>query len=248
MESSLLLYVLVGAAFAGFVQGLSGFAFGMVAMTFWAWSVAPQLAGPLVVACSFLGQLLSIGSARSGFAPRLVLPFIAGGVLGVPLGALLLPLIDQTVFKAAIGALLVLWCSLMLIARDLPRVRRGGALADGAVGVIGGIMGGLGGLSGPAPTLWCTLRGWERDAQRAVFQSFNLAMHTLTLATYGAAGILTGDALRLVAIAAPAMLLPVLLGARLYARLNGTGFQRLLLALLLLSGIGLLASALPRLL
>ena len=247
MESSPVLFVLVGAAVAGFVQGLSGFAFGMVAMTFWAWSVAPQVAGPLVVACSFLGQLLSIGSARSGFAPRLVLPFIAGGVLGVPLGARLLPMIDQTLFKAAIGTLLVVWCSLMLIARDLPRVKGGGPFADGAVGMIGGGMGGLGGLSGPAPTLWCTLRGWERDAQRAVFQSFNLTMHTLTIATYGMTGILTGETLRLVAIAAPAMLVPVWLGAKLYARLSGAGFRLLLLALLLLSGIGLLASALPRL-
>jgi len=239
--------VLIGAVVGGFVQGLSGFAFGMVAMAFWAWSVEPQVAGPLVVACSFLGQLLSIGTVRSAFAPRLVLPFIAGGVLGVPLGALLLPRIDQTLFKAVIGALLVVWCSLMLIARNLPLVRGGGKLADAAVGIIGGIMGGLGGLSGPAPTLWCTLRGWERDAQRAVFQSFNLTMQTVTLATYGATGILTGEALRLVAVAAPAMLIPVLLGAKVYGRLSGVGFRRLLLALLLLSGIGLLASALPQL-
>lgn len=30
-----LLLILVGAAAAGFVQGLSGFAFGMVSMSFW---------------------------------------------------------------------------------------------------------------------------------------------------------------------------------------------------------------------
>jgi hypothetical protein len=32
-------------------------------------------------------------------------------------------------------------------------------LADGGIGLIGGMMGGLGGLNGPAPTLWCSLRG-----------------------------------------------------------------------------------------
>lgn len=35
-------------------------------------------------------------------------------------------------------------------------------------------MGGLGGITGAAPALWCTLRGLERDAQRAVVQNFNL--------------------------------------------------------------------------
>ena len=39
-----ILVVALGAAVAGFVQGLSGFAFGMVAMSFWAWVLEPQLA------------------------------------------------------------------------------------------------------------------------------------------------------------------------------------------------------------
>jgi uncharacterized membrane protein YfcA len=242
-----LVAVISGAVVAGFVQGLSGFAFGMVAMSFWAWSVAPQLAGPLVVFCSLVGQLVAIGSIRHGFDWRLVLPFIAGGVLGVPLGAALLPQIDQTVFKAAIGGLLLAWCPIMLFAANLPRVEGGGRLADGVVGVVGGIMGGLGGLTGPAPTLWCMLRGWGKDTQRAVFQSFNLAMHTLTLAVYIVSGLVTIDTLRLFAVAAPAMLVPVLLGARLYVRLSQTTFRQLILILLLFAGIGLLVSSIPRL-
>jgi uncharacterized protein len=239
--------VIAGAVAAGFVQGLSGFAFGMVAMAFWAWSVAPQLAGPLVVFCALLGQLLAIGSIRHSFERHLVLPFIGGGVLGVPLGAALLPHIDQLEFKAAIGGLLLLWCPIMLLAGRLPQIEGGGRVADAAVGVVGGIMGGLGGLSGPAPTLWCMLRGWGKDTQRAIFQSFNLAMQTLTLAVYVASGLVTGDALRLFAVAAPAMLVPVLLGARLYARLSQTAFRQLILVLLLLAGIGLLISSVPRL-
>jgi hypothetical protein len=34
---------------AGFVQGLSGFAFALVSMTIWAWRLDPIVAGPLVV-------------------------------------------------------------------------------------------------------------------------------------------------------------------------------------------------------
>lgn len=244
---SLLAYVVLGAVAGGFVQGLSGFAFGMVAMTVWAWVLAPQLAGPLVVFCSFIGQLIAFGSIRRGFDWRLVLPFIVGGALGVPLGAALLPHIDQTIFKAALGATLLVWCSTMLLARGLPHLARGGAFADGAVGLVGGAMGGLGGLPGPAPTLWCMWRGWDKDTQRAIFQSFNLAMHTLTLGVYLANGLITVAALRLFAVAVPAMLIPALFGAGLYARLDQATFRRLILILLLLAGTGLLASSLPRL-
>jgi len=85
------LQVLVGAAVAGFVQGLSGFAFGLAAMGIWAWSVSPQLAGPMVVFGSLTGQLLSIHSVRRSLDLRRLLPFILGGVIGVPIGAAALP-------------------------------------------------------------------------------------------------------------------------------------------------------------
>ena len=38
---SVYLVVALGAVVAGFVQGLSGFAFGLVAMSFWAWALEP---------------------------------------------------------------------------------------------------------------------------------------------------------------------------------------------------------------
>lgn len=41
--------IALGAIAAGFVQGLSGFAFSLVAMSFWAWSVEPTLAAVLAV-------------------------------------------------------------------------------------------------------------------------------------------------------------------------------------------------------
>jgi uncharacterized membrane protein YfcA len=244
--NSLLLHVILGACAAGFVQGLSGFAFGLVAMTFWAWSVSPALAGPMVVFGSLIGQLLSVGTVRHGFDWRRTLPFVIGGVLGVPLGSALLPHMNQTVFKATIGVLLTVWCPTMLLIRDLPRVR-GGRLADAGVGLVGGIMGGLGGLSGPAPTLWCTLRGWDKDAQRAVFQSFNLTMHATTLTVYAASGLITRETIGYFGVVAPSILIPTLVGARLYARFSETLFRRMVLILLLISGIVLLVSSIPHL-
>ncbi len=243
----MLFVVAAGAGAAGFVQGLSGFGFSLVAVAFWAWVMAPDVMGPLVVACALLGQLLGVGTIRRSFEMRRALPFIVGGLLGVPLGAALLPHVEQTVFKTAVGAFLVLWCTALLLARELPRIVRGGRLADATAGWLGGVMGGLGGLTGPAPTLWCTLRGWDKDAQRAVFQSFNLTMLAATLMVYAAGGLLTIDTLRLFAIAAPTMLVPTLLGARLYRRIGDIGFRRVVLVLLLASGVVLLVNTLPRL-
>lgn len=245
---TLILLVAVGAAVAGFVQGLSGFAFGLVAMAFWVWVLPPQLAAPMVVFGSLIGQLIGIRSAWSGFRLGRALPFIAGGVIGVPVGVVLLGHVDVTWFKFAVGALLVVYCPLMLFASRLPHVSFGGRAADGVVGAVGGVMGGLGGLSGPAPTLWCNLRGWAKHEQRAVFQSFNLSMHVLTFAAYAASGTLTAETGRMFLIVVPAMIIPTFIGARAYASIDDASFRKLVLILLTVSGLTLLAAAVPDLL
>ena len=240
MTPTMIAAVVVGTCLGGFVQGVSGFAFGLVAVSVWAWSIEPQLAGPLVVWGSWVGRVLSIGTARRGFVWRRTIPFLVGGVAGVPLGTWLLPYIDMHVFRAGVGTLLVVYCSIMLCARSLPVLTHGGRWLDGAVGAVGGVMGGLAGLTGPAPTLWCLLRGWDRDAQRAMFQAFNLAMHSLTLTIYLLNGTVTAGMLPAFALIVPIAIIPTLAGVRVYQRFSHHDFQRLVLFLLLASGLMML--------
>ena len=47
--TSQLWILVIGAAIAGLVQGISGFAFAMVAMSIWVWGVDPQLAAVMAV-------------------------------------------------------------------------------------------------------------------------------------------------------------------------------------------------------
>ncbi|HXE49890.1 MAG TPA: sulfite exporter TauE/SafE family protein, partial [Ramlibacter sp.] len=104
---------------------------------------------------------------------------------------------------------------------------------------------GLGGFTGVVPTLWCTLRGFEKDTQRAVIQNFNLAMLAVTFTSYLATGIATRQMVPLFAIVAPAMLIPSLLGARLYLGISDVGFRKVILCLLTASGVAMLVSAIP---
>lgn len=233
---------------AGFVQGLSGFGFGMVAMSFWAWTVDPKLAAAMVVFGALSGQLLAAFTVRRGFTTGHLLPFVVGGLVGIPLGVKLLPHLDPLVFKAFIGGLLAIWCPIMLFATRLPRIAAGGKVADGLVGAVGGIMGGIGGFTGVIPTLWCTLRGFDRDVQRSVIQNFNLSMLMVTMVSYIFTGVVTSDMLPLFAVILPAMLVPTLWGTRVYVGISDVAFRRIVLGLLTASGIALLISSVPKLL
>lgn len=245
---SLLWTLIVGAAVAGFVQGLSGFAFSLVSISFWAWTVEPRLAAVLAVFGGFCGQVVAAVTVRRGVDWRLLWPFVFGGLAGLPLGMLLLPQLDVQVFKGLLGTLLVLWCPAMLFAGSLPRLTRGGRFSDGLIGAIGGALGPLGGFTGAVPTLWCTLRGFDKDTQRAVIQNFNLAMLGVTMATYFATGVVTREMWPMFAVVGPAMLIPSLLGARLYIGMSEASFRRLVLGLLTASGVAMLVSAVPPLL
>ncbi|RAS08834.1 sulfite exporter TauE/SafE family protein [Cupriavidus alkaliphilus] len=242
---STLLIVIAGAAVAGFVQGLSGFAFGMVAMSFWAWAIEPRLAAAMTVFGALTGQLLAAASVRRGLSWRRLWPFVAGGVAGIPLGVAVLPLLDAQWFKAVLGAFLTLWCPVMLMARRLPHIGVGGRVADGVAGAAGGVMGGIGGFTGVIPTLWCTLRGFDKDEQRAVIQNFNLATLAMTMAAYVGKGIVTREMLPMFLVVAPAMLVPTLLGTRLYLGISEAAFRKIVLTLLTVSGVALLATSVP---
>jgi uncharacterized membrane protein YfcA len=229
------------------VQGLSGFGFSLTAMSIWAWTLEPRLAAALAVFGGLAGQIVGIFSVRRGFDIARLAPFVVGGLAGLPLGIWLLPRLDVALFKALLGAFLLVVCPLMLAAERLPRVTHGGRVADALSGAAGGVMGGLGGFTGVVPTLWCTLRGWEKDTQRGVIQNFNLAMLAVTFAGYVATGIVSAKQLTLLAVVLPSMLAPALAGARLYLRISPGLFRRVVLALLTASGFAMLWAAVPAL-
>ena len=231
------LVIIAGAIAAGFVQGLSGFGFGLVAMSFWAWTIDPRLAAAMAVFGALTGQIIAAVTVRRGFDLRLLAPFVVGGLMGLPLGLYLLPRLDVLVFKAFLGALLALWCPAMLFSPRLPRITRGGRIADALIGAGGGVMGGLGGFTGVMPTLWCT--------QRAIVQNFNLSILVVTFASYLATCVISSATLPYLAIVAPAMLLPSLLGARLYIGISEATFRKIVLSLLTGTGIALLVSSVP---
>lgn len=236
------LLILAGALAGGFVNGLTGFGTGLTALPFWLNAVAPTLAAPLVVVCSLIGQVQTLPAIWGAIVWRQVLPFIVGGVLGVPFGTLLLELVSVEDFKLMVGCILIVYCSVMLMKRDTPTTSKGGRLADGIVGLIGGVFGGLAGLSGVAPTLWSSLKTWGKDEKRSIFQAFNFSILVFSLVSQGVGGYLTWELGRLALIALPATLVGVWLGRKTYNKLGDRQYNKIVLILLLLSGISIVVT------
>ncbi len=230
-------YVLlfVGALAGGFVSGLAGFGTALMALGIWLYILPPSAAVPLVLICSVVAQSATLPSMWKSFDLTLVWPFLIGGLLGVPIGTMLVAHADPNIFKLTVGILLLVFPTALYFSAPMA-FEFGGKIADGIVGIIGGILGGLAGLSGPPPILWASVRGWGKDERRGVFQTFNWTVLFVALCLQAASGLVGREVIWLAGLAFPGTVLGSWIGARLYHALSDRNFRDVVLGMLFLSG------------
>ena len=81
--------LLAGALAGGFVSGLAGFGTALMALGIWLYILPPAIAVPLVLICSVSSQISILPSMWKLLDFKLALPFVAGELAGMPIGALL---------------------------------------------------------------------------------------------------------------------------------------------------------------
>ena len=225
----------VGALAGGFVSGLAGFGTALMALGIWLYVLPPSAAVPLVLICSVVAQTATLPSMWKSFDLTLVWPFLIGGLLGVPIGTMLVAHADPAIFKLTVGILLLVFPTALYFSAPMA-FDFGGRIADGIIGFSGGILGGLAGLSGPPPILWASIRGWGKDERRGVFQTFNWTVLFVALCLQAASGLVARDVIWLAVLAFPATVLGSWIGAKLYHALSDRNFRDIVLGMLVISG------------
>ena len=233
---------LVGTFAAAFVTGLAGFAFGIAAAGIWLYALTPAQTSALIVAYGLLVQGYAAWKLRHAIRPHRLAPFIVGSATGIPAGVAALRWISPVHFRIGVGVLLIVFSLYNLVRPKLPEMKAAGRGADAAVGFFNGALGAATGLGGILPTIWSGLRGWPRDEQRAVFQPTAVATFLMTIAAFGGVGIITLDTARLFIIGLPPLVAGSWLGWMLYGKLDEGAFRKVVLVLLLVSGVTLVAS------
>jgi hypothetical protein len=237
MDSASLFVFLIGTFAAAFVTGLAGFAFGMVAAAIWLHALPPVETATLIVAYALLVQGYAVWKLRHALRADRLWSLVLGSALGIPAGGALLAIASPSQLRFGVGGLLILFSLYNLWRPRLPVIPQAGVLADGAVGLLNGILGASTGLGGILPTIWCGLRGWPRDEQRAVFQPAAVATFLMVILWLGGTGTITSQSIKLFVIDLPALVLGTALGWALYGKINDTAFRRIILVLLLISGL-----------
>jgi uncharacterized membrane protein YfcA len=234
---SLDLTIFLIATFAGaLVAGLSGFAFGLVAASIWLYILTPLQTATIIVAFGLIVQGYSVWKLRHALDWSKLWPFLAGAVIGVPVGISVLGWANPAHVKTGIGVFLVLYSLYALIQPKMASLTAGGASADAGVGFLNGVLGGITGLAGILVTIWCGLRGWPKDRQRTVFQPVAVATFAMSAVWLGIKGVVSVDTIRMFLFGLPVLLAGTWLGMKLYGRLDEATFRKVVLILLLVSG------------
>ena len=237
MTSQQIVIVLAGALAGGLVNGLTGFGTALTVLGIWLYAIPPSVAATLAIFCSVVSQLQTLPMIWRTIRWEYVLAFVVPGLLGVPIGTLLLPHIDPRIFKIGIGVFLIIYTSYILARRVELHVTWGGRATDCIVGFAGGILGGLAGLSGVVPVVWTDVRGWTKEHRRGVLQIFNMAILLLALVSHAVSGLFTRQTAIAAIAAVPGTIAGARLGAFMYRRIAERAYSRIIMILLFLSGV-----------
>jgi uncharacterized membrane protein YfcA len=228
---------------AALVSSIAGFAFSALAGA----PLLHLLEDPVrtvgvMVACSIAMQCYGVWALRASIDWRRLWPFITAGAVTAPVGVWLLVRAPAQLFGLGLGAFLVAY-GLYMALRSEPPTLRGNAMIDAAAGALGGLVGGLAGFPGSFVTIWCGMRGWSKERQRAVYQPYILAMQveTLVCLRLGAASAISVDML---VVFVPVALVAAWAGLAMFRRLTTRQFGVVVYCLLVASGVALVGGAL----
>lgn len=234
---------ILGACCAGFIQGLTGFAFALIAMSFWVWIFPPQLSAPLVVFASLWCHIISLSREKKyQHNISLVLPYTLAGLIGVPLGTYLLDIVQADIFKIILGIFLVIWCPIMFFAPKFEVMNRLGRPVDATIGFCGGVLGGLGGFCGALPSAWVMLKHLPKEQQRYILRHFNFAIQLFTISVYLVQGTIQTEHLPYIIVLIFAVSIPAILGAQFFYKISDKHFKHIVLGLLFISGCILMST------
>ena len=173
-------------------------------------------------------------------------PLLLGGLCALPFGVwLLLRLPEGSAHASVLGVMLLAYGIFALLRQPRPLRRPCGFGTEFLVGATGGLTGALAAFPGAMIAIWCGLKPWQKERQRAVLQAYILAMQCAALGVIAALSEVTGRA-ALPSAACFAYLLPAVLGTlcglEVFRFMTERQFGRSVNLLLVLSGLAMLLS------
>jgi uncharacterized membrane protein YfcA len=228
---------------AGTTKGLIGIGMPIVAVPLLCFVV------PLPVAVALLSVplvLTNIPQAISGdplkVVVRRLLPIFFGLIGGIVIGVLLLTSVNPAALKPKpfVGVILIAVAGLIFFAPSLTISPALETIASPLAGLVGGVAGGLAALPGPFVFVYLIALGIQRDRFVQYSSMFLTVAAFLMTVALGGGGVMTWADVLISAAASIPIFLGMWLGTRLRQFVPPEKFRKVILGVVILSGVNLL--------
>lgn len=240
MTAWVALGVFAVVAVAAAAQAVSGFGFALIATPVVAVLVGPREA---VVGLTMVGlvlvAMLSVRS-RGHVEGSVVVTITVAAILGMPIGLLVLERADDRTLTAVIATVVIAFAVLLWRGLRLPP----GRLTDGAAGFVAGTLSTSTGTSGPPVVIALSSKRMSPSAFRGTISAIFLVQGSAALIAFAIGREITSGALTVALAGLPGLILGSYVGEHGFRRLDAERFRRVVLGMLLLSGVVSLAGAL----
>ena len=174
-----------------------------------------------------------------------VLPMVAAGAVGIPLGNVILLAVPQSALKLAIAAIVLAFGLLLLVGYTMT-IRRD-RVAGGVAGFFSGPFLTSTGLSGPPVTLYMLNQRWDRDTFRTSQGLFHLITDVLGTASLVVTGVVTAKTLVVDLALLPMVLVGYGLAVVLLPHIRQELFLRISTAIVIAAAVLAIGSEVARL-
>ena len=238
-----MIWWIIATLSAFYVKGLCGFANTLVFTTVMSFGLSNRNISPVELLLGYPSNAVIAYRERKSIDPRLCLPLAALVVLGSIPGMLLLKNADTGDIKLVFGVVIVLLGFEMLLRE---KYKGGAKEPKGMLAPIGLLSGVLCGLYGGGALRGAYIGRVAKDASafRANICVVFFVENTLRIVMYSAVGLLDGEMALMALSLLPAALLGLFLGAKSAGVVSEKTAKRLVMILLILSGVSLIAGQL----
>ena len=206
-----------------FIQSFIGFGSALFAIPLLALIFEPRVTVPafqLIVIC--VNIYLVIETYKHVLWKQLVL-LIAGGLIGIPIGAYGLKSLPHHVMGLIIACITIVFGFLFLLQ---VQIRIGNHAANRiGIGFLSGLFGGSIGQPGPPIVIYGLSRRWGKDAFRATLITFFLFLSSISVISYITLGMFTRDNLLTAAVGVPSGFLASYVGILLKNKTKDTTYR-----------------------
>lgn len=240
MELTEIVWVLLVVSISSLAQSIAGFGFGLLAVPLMTLVVSPHQA---VIVATMIGSVSTTLQAvidRQHCDWSLAKRLSVSAYVGMPLGLLVFVVVSESAMRFTLG--IVVLIATLVLARGFSFAGQSRVM-DWLMGGLSGVLSTSTSTNGPPLVFLLQARGIEPHIFRATINTVFALSNIGALLLFATSGEVEANGLLAATFALPFLFLSLRLGYALRPKVKVEHFRRLVLIMLVLSGISVLSSA-----